>query len=63
MADVPYAERIAWLASRKAGLDVHDPVLRLASAPLSEINWPTVYASGPKGHIDYPTLLMTLSDS
>jgi hypothetical protein len=29
MADVPYAERIAWLASRKAGLeyslDVHDP--------------------------------------
>src|SRR5580692_8336516 len=38
MADVPYAERIAWLASRKAGLeyslDVHDPVLRLASAAL-----------------------------
>ena len=31
MADVPDAERIAWLASRKAGLeywlDVHDPVL------------------------------------
>jgi len=29
LADVPYAERIAWLASRKAGLeywlDVHDP--------------------------------------
>jgi hypothetical protein len=38
MADVPDAERIAWLASRKAGLeyslDVHDPVLRLASAAL-----------------------------
>jgi hypothetical protein len=38
MADAPYAERIAWLASRKAGLeywlDVHDPVLRLASAAL-----------------------------
>src|SRR5271166_409544 len=37
-ADAPYAERIAWLASRKAGLeywlDVHDPVLRLASAAL-----------------------------
>jgi hypothetical protein len=34
----PYAERIAWLARRKAGLeyslDVHDPVLRLASAAL-----------------------------
>ena len=39
MADVPDAERIAWLASRKAGLeywlDVHDPVLRLASAGAS----------------------------
>jgi len=35
----------------------------LTSAPLSEINWPTVYASGPKGYIDYPTLLTTLSDS
>jgi hypothetical protein len=38
MADVPYAECIAWLASRKAGLEywlnVHDPVLRLASAAL-----------------------------
>src|SRR5271165_4687046 len=37
-ADAPYAERIAWLASRKAGLeywlDVHDPVLRLASVAL-----------------------------
>ena len=39
---MPYAERIAWLASRKAGLEysldvhdpVHDPVLRLASAAL-----------------------------
>jgi hypothetical protein len=39
MADVPYAERIAWLASRKAGLeywlDMRDPVLRLASAVLA----------------------------
>lgn len=35
----------------------------LTSAPLSEINWPTVYASGPKGYIDYPTLLTKLSDS
>ena len=38
MADVPYAEKFAWLASRKAGLkywlDVHDPVPRLASAAL-----------------------------
>jgi hypothetical protein len=38
MADAPYAERIAWLASQNAGLeywlDVHDPVLRFASAAL-----------------------------
>jgi hypothetical protein len=35
---MPYAERIAWLASRKTGLeyslDVHDPMLRLPSAAL-----------------------------
>jgi N-ethylmaleimide reductase len=29
----------------------------LTSAQLNEINWPTVYASGPKGYIDYPALL------
>ena len=26
----------------------------LANAPLSEVSWPTVYASGPKGYTDYP---------
>jgi N-ethylmaleimide reductase len=26
----------------------------LIGAPLSEVSWPTVYASGPKGYIDYP---------
>jgi hypothetical protein len=31
VADVPYVESIALLASRKAGLDVHGPVLHLAS--------------------------------
>jgi N-ethylmaleimide reductase len=31
----------------------------LIDAPLNEINWPTVYASGPKGYIDYPRLLTT----
>jgi 2,4-dienoyl-CoA reductase-like NADH-dependent reductase (Old Yellow Enzyme family) len=33
----------------------------LTSAPLNQINWPTVYASGPKGYIDYPALLTTPS--
>jgi N-ethylmaleimide reductase len=27
-----------------------------AAAPLNEIDWTTVYASGPKGYIDYPVL-------
>jgi N-ethylmaleimide reductase len=26
----------------------------LAAVPLNEIHWPTVYASGPHGYIDYP---------
>jgi N-ethylmaleimide reductase len=33
----------------------------LTNAPLNEINWPTVYASGLKGYVDYPALLMTPS--
>ena len=33
----------------------------LTNAPLNEINWPTVYASGPKGYVDYPVLLKTTS--
>jgi N-ethylmaleimide reductase len=28
----------------------------LAAAPLNEVDWTTVYASGPKGYIDYPVL-------
>ena len=34
-----------------------DLVERLATgAPLAEIDWPTVYASGRRGYSDYPTL-------
>jgi N-ethylmaleimide reductase len=34
-----------------------DLVVRLKTgAPLAEIDWTTVYASGPKGYSDYPTL-------
>jgi N-ethylmaleimide reductase len=34
-----------------------DLVERLATgAPLAEIDWTTVYASGPRGYSDYPTL-------
>jgi len=28
----------------------------LAGAPLNEVIWPTVYASGPKGYTDYPAM-------
>ena len=35
---------------------------RLATgAPLAEIDWPTVYASGPRGYSDYPTLRHAIS--
>jgi N-ethylmaleimide reductase len=30
----------------------------LADAPLNEVDWPTVYASGQNGYIDYATLEM-----
>jgi 2,4-dienoyl-CoA reductase-like NADH-dependent reductase (Old Yellow Enzyme family) len=34
-----------------------DLVERLATgAPLAEIDWTTVYAAGPRGYSDYPTL-------
>jgi hypothetical protein len=42
-ADVDYAERIAWLAARKAGLDywldVHDPVLVYATTAIPATYW------------------------
>jgi len=28
----------------------------LAGATLDEVSWPTVYASGPEGYTDYPSL-------
>jgi N-ethylmaleimide reductase len=33
------------------------PMRFLTGAPLNEVSWPTVYASGPKGYSDYPTLI------
>jgi N-ethylmaleimide reductase len=38
-----------------------DLVQRLErSAPLADIDWPTVYASGARGYTDYPTLDTTI---
>jgi N-ethylmaleimide reductase len=31
----------------------------LIGATLNEVSWPTVYASGPDGYIDYPALNVT----
>jgi N-ethylmaleimide reductase len=33
----------------------------LTGAQLNEVSWPTVYASGPKGYTDYPSLTESLS--
>ena len=35
----------------------------LSAAPLSEVDWPTVYASGAKGYSDYPTYSELLTSS
>jgi hypothetical protein len=40
------------LRKRPGGPDLLERFL--ANAPLSEVSWPTVYASGPKGYTDYP---------
>jgi N-ethylmaleimide reductase len=37
------------------------PMRFLKGAKLNEVTWPTVYASGPKGYTDYPTLIEPLS--
>jgi N-ethylmaleimide reductase len=34
----------------------------LAGATLNQVNWPTVYASGPEGYIDYPAMRRSPSD-
>ena len=33
------------------------PVRFMTGAKMNEVSWPTVYASGPKGYTDYPTLI------
>ena len=33
------------------------PMRFLTGATLNEVSWPTVYAAGPKGYTDYPTLM------
>ena len=37
------------------------PMRFLRGAELNEVNWPRVYASGPKGYTDYPPLIESLS--
>ena len=37
------------------------PMRFLRGAELNDVNWPTVYASGPKGYTDYAPLIESLS--
>jgi N-ethylmaleimide reductase len=49
------ADSIAFARPYIANPDL--PERFLTNAQLNEINWPTVYASGPKGYIDYPRVV------
>ena len=52
--------RLAWLSHDQlelliaVGLGV--AAVLPAGAPLAEVNWNTIYASGPAGYTDYPAL-------
>jgi N-ethylmaleimide reductase len=53
------ADSIAFGRPYIANPDLPERFLRRAE--LNEVNWPTVYASGPKGYTDYPPLIESLS--
>jgi N-ethylmaleimide reductase len=53
LIQIGLADSIAFGRSYIANPDL--PERFLAYAALNEIKWPTVYASGPNGYIDYPT--------
>jgi N-ethylmaleimide reductase len=55
LIEVGLADSIAFGRPYIANPDL--PVRFLTGAPLNEVSWPTVYASGPKGYSDYPTLI------
>jgi N-ethylmaleimide reductase len=55
------ADSIAFARPYIANPDL--PERFLTSGQLNEINWQTVYASGPKGYTDYPVVLATPSAS
>lgn len=54
LIELGWADSIAFGRPYIANPDL--PERFLAGTPLNEINWPTVYASGAKGYIDYPAL-------
>jgi len=55
LIEVGLADSIAFGRPYIANPDL--PMRFLTGAPLNEVSWPTVYASGPKGYSDYPTLI------
>jgi N-ethylmaleimide reductase len=59
LIEVGLADSIAFGRPYIANPDL--PMRFLTGGPLNEVSWPTVYASGPKGYSDYPTLIESLS--
>jgi N-ethylmaleimide reductase len=57
LIDLGLADSIAFGRPYIANPDL--PMHFLTGAQLNEVSWPTVYASGPKGYTDYPTLITT----
>jgi N-ethylmaleimide reductase len=55
LIEVGLADSIAFGRPYIANPDL--PMRFLTGAQLNEVSWPTVYASGPKGYTDYPTLI------
>jgi N-ethylmaleimide reductase len=55
LIEVGLADSIAFGRPYIANPDL--PMRFLTGAQLNEVGWPTVYASGPKGYTDYPTLI------
>ena len=60
LIEAGFADSIAFGRPFIANPDL--PERFLAGAPLNEVSWPTVYASGPTGYTDYPAMQRSSSE-